>query len=129
MVLYNKLFAGTYLYLIQIENRGSLELTNYFAYSTLLTLTFFHILFLGGLAMILQQPELILNLGINVLVSVSVFLGGWIFFLRNERYKETVNQYKNKKREAIRFAIVVNILMMSLIFFSGITALLTVSVS
>lgn len=123
--MYQKLFAGTYLYLIKVENRGSLTLNSYFAYSTLLALTFFHILFFGGIAVALQKPQLILNVEINIIIALCFFLIGWFFFIRNEKYKKTVAKYKDKKGYTIRFAVFVNALMASVIFIAGSLAILT----
>lgn len=122
MVLYNKLFAGTYLYLMQVENRGAISFSSYFAYSTLLALTFFHMLFLGGLVVALKQPQLILNVWVNISVGLVIFLNGWFFFIRSDQYKKTVNEYKNRKKEVIKFAVIVNILMASVIFAVGVMA-------
>lgn len=125
MVLYNKLFAGTYLYLIKVENRGVTNFSSYFAYSTLLALTFFHMLFLGGLALALKQPQLILNFGVNVTVGLVIFLSGYFFYIKNDQYTRVVGKYMSRKKEAIKFAAIVNISMASVIFVVGITAVVS----
>lgn len=122
MTMYRKLFAGTYLYLIQIENRGSLEFTNYYAFSALMVLAFFHMLFLGGIAVAVQKPQWILNAGLNILVGACIFFVGWLIFVRGGRYKQIVSEYKDRKAALIKFAIFVNILMGSLIFVVGVRA-------
>lgn len=122
--MYRKLFAGTYLYLIHVENKGSLVFSNYYAYSALMVLTFFHVLFFAGIAVAVQRPQLILSAGLNVFIAISIFWVGWLIFVRGAKYKNIIAEYKDRKSSSVKFAIVTNLLMGSLIFIMGVRAVI-----
>lgn len=122
MNFYNKLFAGTYLYLIKVENRGKIEFSGYFAYSTLLALTFFHMIFLGGAIVLMQQPQLLLNAWVNIAAGLFLFFNGCFLFIRKNRYETVVRCYLKEKNDTIVLAMIVNILMLSTLIIAGMIA-------
>lgn len=122
--MYGKLFSGTYYFLIKIENRGVFEISNYYAYSTLLALIFFHALFICGLSVASHQLYLISNIWINLSILMGTLFFGWLFIIKNKKYIKIITDNKKLKNKTIIFSIVVNFLMLFFFFISIIFAIL-----
>jgi len=133
MYFHNRLFAGTYLYFIKVENGSKISFSNYFAYSTLIALFFFHMLFLFGFVLFLSQildehfdsvlPNLMQKVWFNAVLGSFLFGVGWISYIRDDRYKGIVAAYKNDMEKTIKFAMLSNALMASMLIVSVIVSI------
>lgn len=111
MNFYWKLFAGTYFLLIKLDNKGVLVYSSSCAFTSVFAMGAFHVTGVAALVIFIDRLYWLENTGVNFIFVILFVLGGWLAFIRGDKYKKVIESKKADRASLIRLSAVVYFVM------------------
>jgi hypothetical protein len=95
---YSKFFAGTFYYLLSVDNHGEMSNNFYFAITAAMIIAMSEALLVWGLSLMWFDGALMARKELTIGMVCTLLLINCTLFLRRGKYVEIVNRYESNRR-------------------------------
>ncbi len=113
---YSRLFAGTYFYLLKLENRGEMSERGYFAIWAILLLALSETFLIWSVGLIWFGGVLMASGPMNLLTGGSLLAVNYFLFVHRGRYVAILRRYKDENRRLLYVAVAIHAACIGLFF-------------
>jgi hypothetical protein len=124
---YSQFFAGTYFYVLKVQNRGAMSKSFFFALSTIVLMAASEVLPLFGASLFFFHGTF-LSSRLAVLTIGTVFWAfNYFLFVYRGRYIEVIKRFERQKQRLLRTAAAIHAIAMGSFFVSAFALLFRMS--
>ena len=116
MSAYNRFFAGTYYYMLKMENRGVFSDRLYYAISGILLIVVSEALLIWGVSLLFFDGDVMSGKVRMLGLGAALLLANGLLFLPRMRFRKVVRQHMGDRKRVMAFAIVLHVVALMTFF-------------